>query len=243
MKIKLLVICLSVLVLAPAGARAQGRGSDGPGGGDRPGGGQQQGPRAGLRPLVRFLELDDSQLEALVMMQRDNAQALRSLVQSAQENGLALREALAADPPDEATVGRLVLAGRAIQREVNMLRNSQLEAAPDALNLSPEQREKLEVLQISLRVAPIAQMAARLNLVRDGRIGAVLGTAPPLGPRPSGGDRGPNRGGEGGGEMQGLTPAELEMTLESLQSEVDRIGQNVDRVSQRLSVPPIPREQ
>ena len=33
------------------------------------------------------------------------------------------------------------------------------------------------------------------------------------------------------------------MTLESLQSEVDRIGQNVDRVSQRLSVPPIPREQ
>ena len=177
------------------------------------------------------------------MMQRDNAQALRSLVQSAQENGLALREALAADPPDDATVGRLVLAGRAIQREVNMLRNSQREAAPDALNLSPEQREKLELLQVSLRVAPIAQMAARLNLVRDGRIRAVLGPAPPLGPRPGGGDRGPNRGGERDGEMQGLTPAELEMTLESLQSEVDRIGQNVDRVSQRLSVPPIPREQ
>ena len=43
--------------------------------------------------------------------------------------------------------------------------------------------------------------------------------------------------------MQGLTPAELEMTLESLQSEVDRIGQNVDRVSQRLSVPPIRKQQ
>jgi len=43
--------------------------------------------------------------------------------------------------------------------------------------------------------------------------------------------------------MLGLTPAELEMTLESLQSEVDRIGQNVDCVSQRLSIPPIPKEQ
>ena len=43
--------------------------------------------------------------------------------------------------------------------------------------------------------------------------------------------------------MQGLTPAELEMTLESLQSEADRIGLNVDRVSQRLSVPPIRKEQ
>ena len=41
--------------------------------------------------------------------------------------------------------------------------------------------------------------------------------------------------------MQGLTPAELEMTLEFLQSEVDRIGQNVDRVAQRLSIPPIPK--
>ena len=242
MKIKLLTICLSVLVLTPAGARAQGRGVDGPGGGDRPGGGQQQGPRAGLRPLVRFLELDDSQLEALVMMQRDNAQALRPLVESARDNGRARREALGADPPDESTVGRLVLAGRAIQREVNMLRNSQREAAPDAVNLSPEQREKLEVLQISLRVAGIAQVAARLNLVR-GPARAAQARAPAPRPRPRGRDR--ERGGnaEGEGEMQGLTPAELEMTLDSLQSEVDRIGQNVGRVSQRLSVPPIPREQ
>ena len=55
----------------------------------------------------------------------------------------------------------------------------------------------------------------------------------------------PGRNRDGGGdlEMRGLTPGELEMTLESLQSEVDRIGQNVDRVSQRLSVPPIPKEQ
>ena len=175
-------------------------------------------------------------------MQRDNAQALRPLVESARDNGRALREALAADPPDEATVGRLVLAGRAIQGEVNMLRRSQLEAAPDALNLSPEQREKLEVLQISLRVGGIAQVAARLNLVR-GPARAAQARAPAPRPRPRGRDR--ERGGnaEGEGEMQGLTPAELEMTLDSLQSEVDRIGQNMDRVSQRLSVPPVPREQ
>ena len=121
-----------------------------------------------------------------------------------------------------------------------MLRRSQLEAAPDALNLSSEQREKLELLRVSLRVAGIAQLAARLNLVGDPALGLPR-LPPPLGPRPGGGDPGRNRDGQGDGEMQGLTPAELEMTLESLQSEVDRIGQNVDRVAQRLSIPPIPK--
>ena len=123
-----------------------------------------------------------------------------------------------------------------------MLRQSQLEAAPDALNISSEQREKLELLRVSLRVAPIAGIALGLNLVGGTGL-AAPGPAPPLGPRPGGGNRGPNRGDEGDGETQGLTPAELEMTLESLQSEVDRIGQNVDRVSQRLSVPPIRKQQ
>ena len=232
----LLTILFSVLILAPAGAWAQGRGGNGPGGGG------QQSPRDGLRSLVQFLELDESQVEALLMMQRANAQALGLLARSIGENQRELQRALLADSPDEATVGRLLLAGRAILREINLLRRSQLEAAPDALNLSSEQREKLELLRVSLRVAGIAQLAARLNLVGDPALGLPR-LPPPLGPRPGGGDPGRNRDGQGDGEMQGLTPAELEMTLESLQSEVDRIGQNVDRVSQRLSVPPIRREQ
>ena len=167
---KLLTILFSVLVLAPAGAWAQGRGDGGRGGGG------QLGPRdAGLRPLVRFLELDESQVEALLMMQRDNAQALGLLARSIGENQRELQRALLADSPDEATVGRLLLAGRAIQREINLLRRSQLEASPDALNLSSEQREKLELLRVSLRVAGIAQLAARLNLVG----GPALGLPPP----------------------------------------------------------------
>lgn len=236
MKMKLPAILLSVFLLAPAGAWAQGRGD----GGNGPGG-EQQGPQAGSRALVVFLELDESQVQALLMIQSANAQALGLLARSIGENQRELQRALLADSPDEATVGRLLLAGRAIQREINLLRQSQLEVAPDALNLSSEQREKLELLQVSLRVAGIAQLAARLNLVRGPAL-AAIGPAPPLGPRPRGGNRGPNRDGEGAGEMQGLTPAELEMTLQSLQSEVDRIGINVDRVAQRLSIPPIPRD-
>ena len=235
---KLLTILFSVLLLAPAWAQARGDGGDGPFGGG------QAGPRdTGLRSLVQFLELDESQVEALLMMQSANAQALGLLARSIGENQRELQRALLADSPEEATVGRLLLAGRAIQREINLLRQSQLEAAPDALNLSSEQRDKLELLQASLRLAPIAQMAAGLNLVRGPALFSQGGALPPA-PIPTvGAILGRNRDGGGDLEMRGLTPGELEMTLESLQSEVDRIGQNVDRVSQRLSVPPIPKEQ
>ncbi len=102
---KLLTILFSVLILAPAGAWAQGRGGNGPGGGG------QQSPRDGLRSLVQFLELDESQVEALLMMQRANAQALGLLARSIGENQRELQRALLADSPDEATVGRLLLAG------------------------------------------------------------------------------------------------------------------------------------
>ena len=246
MKIKLLTIFLSLLVLTSTGAWAQDRdGGIGPaGGGPVPGGGGQQGPGASPRALVVFLELDESQVEALGMMLSDNAQALGPLFQSALDNQAALRAALAADPPDDTAVGRLVLAGRGIEREAGMLRQSQLEAAPDALNLSPDQRDKLQLLQTSLRVAPIAQIAASLNL----RSGPALGSlfvqgdfSTPFPVPPFGGIPGRTGGRQRTGDMGGLTPAELEMKLEFLQSEVDRIGQNVDRVSQRLSIPPIPR--
>ena len=194
--------------------------------------------------MAVFLELDESQLEALGMMQRDNAQALLPLVRSVGETQGLLQEALAADAPDETTVGRLILASRGLQQEAGMLRQSQLEAAPDALNLSPEQREKLQLLQTSLRVAPIAQIAAGLNLIRGPALGALFvqgDFSAPFPATPFGGI--PGRTGDRGGdrEMQGLTPAELEMTLEFLESEVDRIGQNVDRVSQRLSIRSVPR--
>ena len=120
---------------------------------------------------MQFLELDESQVEALLMTQSDNAQALGLLARSIGENQRELQRELLADSPDEATVGRLLLAGRAIQREINLLRQSQLEAAPDALNLSSGQREKLDLLRVSLRVAGIAQLAARLNLVGGPRAG------------------------------------------------------------------------
>ena len=133
MKMQLLTILISILLLAPAGAWAQGPVD----GGNGPFGGGQVGPRdTGFRLLVQFLELDESQVEALLMMQSANAQALGLLARSIGENQRELQRALLADSPDEATVGRLTLAGRAIQREINLLRQSQREAAPDALNLA-----------------------------------------------------------------------------------------------------------
>ncbi len=237
MKMKLLTILFSVLLLAPAWAQGPVDGGIGPFGGG------PAGPRdSGLRFLAQFLELDESQVEALLTMQSANEQALGLLARSIGENQRELQRALLADSPDEATVGRLLLAGRAIQREINLLRQSQLEAAPDVLNLSSGQREKLELLQDSLRLAPIAGIALRLNLI-GGLTQAGIGPALPLGPVPGGVSPFISRSPSASLLRPGSQPGELEMMLESLQSEVDRIGLNLDRVSQRLSIPPIPKEQ
>ncbi len=239
MKRKLPTILLSVLLLVPAGAWAQGPVD----GGNGPFGGGLADPRdSGLRFLAQFLELDESQVEALLTMQSANEQALGLLARSIGENQRALHQALAADSPDEATVGRLIIEAGAIQREINLLRRSQLEAAPDVLNLSSGQREKLELLQDSLRLAPIAGIALRLNLI-GGLTQAGIGPALPLGPVPGGVSPFISRSPSASLSRPGSPPAELEMMLESLQSEVERIGVNLDRVSQRLSIPPLPREQ
>ena len=145
-----------------------------------PFGGGPADPRdAGLRSLVQFLKLDESQVEALLMMQSDNAQALGLLALSIGRKPAELQRG---------ATGRF--AGRsngrtAASRGARHSAGDQFAAAESARSgprcPKPFLRaaRKLELLQVSLRVAGIAQLAARLNLVGGPALFAQGGALPP----------------------------------------------------------------
>ena len=114
------------------------------------------------------------------------------------------------------------------------------------VNMSPEQVDKLELLQTSLRIAPVAGLAAGLNLIEGPAIfGGVFGgfvDAPGFIQRPPG--PGFVEGDRDGEHMMSRDMAreraeEFQMRFEGLETEVNRIGVNVDRVSLRVGVIPV----
>ena len=200
--------------------------------------------------MIQFLELDDEQVQALLALQVEQGRQFQPLAQALQENARAMQEALSSDSPDPTLVGQLTLDARRIRVEMQELSQRQREGVPSALNLSPEQMDKLEVLQTSLRVFSIAGIAAGLNLIEGpaalgaalgGIFGGVFTQAPGLVPPP------PGFVGNGDDAMMSLDSAreraeEFLMRFTGLETEVNRIGDNVDRVSLRVGVLPIRRD-
>ena len=237
MKRRLLTLLSCSILLLPAAAWAQARDGEGP----RP----VDPQLAGLAPLVQFLELGEEQMQALIAFQRERGEQLLPFFRALGENARAMREALASDTPDPTTVGQLTLDAQRIRRELQEAIAQQREAAPSALNLSPDQVDKLGVLQTSLRVFPIAGIAAGLNLIEgpSARIfGGVITSVPGFIPRPAGpgfveGDFSDEL--MMSRDMARERTEEFQMRFEGLEAEVDRIGSNVDRVSLRLGLIPI----
>ena len=180
MKHKLLAFLSCSILLIPMGDWAQDRDPPPP----------RDPQLAGLAPLVQFLELGEEQVQALIGFQRERGEQLQPFFRALGENARAMREALASDTPDPTTVGPLTLDAQRIRRELQEAIARQREGAPSALNLSPEQVDKLGVLQTSLRVFPIAGVAVGLNLIEGSTaFGAVFGgftSVPGFIPRPAG---------------------------------------------------------
>ena len=200
---------------------------------------------AGLAPLVQFLELGEEQVQALIAFQRERGEQLQPFFRALGENARAMREALASDTPDPTTVGQLTLDAQRIRRELQEAIARQREGAPSALNLSPDQVDKLGALQTSLRVFPIAGVAVGLNLIEGpsalgGIFGRVItdvpGFFPPPGPGFVEGDFSDEL--MMSRDMARERAEEFQMRFEGLEAEVDRIGGNVDRVSLRLGLIP-----
>ena len=242
MKRRLLTFVSCSILLLPAAAWAQPRGGDGP---------DRVDPRtARLAPVIRFLELDEEQVQALLALQVERGQQLQPLARAFQENARAMQQALGSDSPDPTLVGQLTLDARRIRVEMQELFQQQREGVQSALNLSPEQVDKLEVLQTSLRVFPIAGIAAGLNLIEGPTaLGAVFGgiitDVPGFVPQPP-----PGLVGDGDRRDEGMMSRDMAreraeeflMRFTGLETEVNRIGDNVDRVSLRVGVIPIRRD-
>ncbi len=135
MKRRLLTLLSCSILLLPAAAWAQARDGEGP----RP----VDPQLAGLAPLVQFLELGEEQMQALIAFQRERGEQLQPFFRALGENARAMREALASDTPDPTTVGQLTLDAQRIRRELQEAIAQQREAAPSALNLAPDQVDKL----------------------------------------------------------------------------------------------------
>ena len=140
---------------------------------------------------METLALQPSQVEALRDWQVQNLMALQPLFQRSAENRQALQNALADSAADEVSVGRLLLEGRAIEREIVALRNAQREGAPGALGFSAQQRMKLGELQTALQLSRTAGTAIALNLIegpagfpRSGILPTFGAIVPPLPPLP-----------------------------------------------------------
>ena len=251
MKRKVLTFLFCTILLIPMGAWAQQDGDgprpgDGPRDGDRPRPGDPQ--TASLRAIIQFLELSEEQVRALVAFQRERGEQLQPFARALGENARAMQEALRSDAPDPTLVGQLTLDAQRIRRELQEAIQQQREGAPAALNLSPDQTDQLGVLQTSLRVAPIAGLAAGLNLIEGpaivgGVFGGFIGAPgfiPPSGPGFVEGDFSdiPMMSRDMR-DMARERAEEFQMRFEGLETEVNRIGVNVDRVSLRVGVIPI----
>lgn len=130
----LLMVSFLVFLTAPVAAQPNG-GSDVPG---LPG------------PLLRFLELTEEQRGALKTLQAELRDTVRPLAESKREVGAQLAEAVGSDAPDPLTVGELVLANRALDREIGAARRTFQESFLELL--TDAQRLRYQAFQAALHV-------------------------------------------------------------------------------------------
>lgn len=113
--------------------------------------------------LKQTLGLSDAQVEQLRGLRREQAQAARPQLEQMKEKQRALAEAMKADNPDPAVVGRLMVelkqARTAARPERAALREKALAV------LTPDQKAKLAELEKALTLMPAARQAAALGLI------------------------------------------------------------------------------
>ena len=124
-----------------------------------------QDPRANPQPpdLKAFLNLSDSQIQSLVQLQQQKAQALQPGVQQAAQTQQRLQQILASPNPDLATIGQLVVALAAIGQQLQQIAVSYQQQASNFLQ--SDQKAKLPPLQLALELHPAAVQAAFLGLL------------------------------------------------------------------------------
>ena len=118
---------------------------------------------AQLPDVKTVLNLSDTQIQSLVQLQPQKAQALQPLVQQMQQYQQKLQQLLAANPPDPAAVGAQVIQIDALSKQFQQVAGT---FQQQALNvLQPDQKTKVQDLAQVLRLQLAAQQAVQLGLL------------------------------------------------------------------------------
>jgi hypothetical protein len=113
--------------------------------------------------LKTFLNLGEDQIQALQILQTQQAQAIQPVAQQLAQQQQKLQQLLEGTTPDPADVGQLVIAIRTLTRQVQQTLSTFQQQRVNVLVTG--QKEKLPALQLSLVLQPAALQAASLGLI------------------------------------------------------------------------------
>lgn len=114
-------------------------------------------------PVKTYLNLQDSQIQALQQLRQQEMQALESTLKELAAKQQSLREQLDRGSTDAAALGRLLTETEALRQRATRLHESFRAQAVNLLNA--EQRDKLAALEQALKLQPAVQGAVALGLL------------------------------------------------------------------------------
>jgi hypothetical protein len=141
--------------------------------------------------LKAYLQLSDSQVQALQQIRQQEATAVRDIAQQMQQRQTALRQLLQAGNADAAAVGRAMLEIEALRRRVADQDTAFRGQAANLLN--EQQKTRLKTLDDASKLLPEIRQAQSLNLLAPPteEVGPGFAFGRPLDPRGLMGPGGP----------------------------------------------------
>ena len=125
---------------------------------------QRPNPPAPPADVIKtYLNLTDSQMQALQQVQQQESQSVRSAMQKIRQSQETLQNMLDARNGDAVTLGNLLLD---IQAQQSSIAKNRAIFAPQAANiLTPDQKTKLQALVAAQQLEPAIQQAIGLLLI------------------------------------------------------------------------------
>ena len=126
-----------------------------------------QNPEAPQAPgppdLKTFLNLGDNQIQALALLQTQQAQAIQPVARQLGLHQQKLQQLLDGPDPDPAAVGQIVIGIAALSRQIQQALSAFQQQRIDVLVTG--QKEKLSALQLALVLQAAALQAKSLGLI------------------------------------------------------------------------------
>ncbi len=113
--------------------------------------------------LKAYLGLTDDQITNLENLRRTQFQSQQSIFQQIQAKETSLQQALAATPPNPATIGQLMLDIRALRQQIQQAEQSLVQQ--EVATLTADQQSKLQALAQAQKLEPDINQAVRLGLL------------------------------------------------------------------------------